>query len=100
MSQPADDFIEAEVERALRPYRTVLPAADLAALEGMVRDMLQDDPTAAALVRAARPRAAPLQSGDSPAPGLTMGFRDAASAPSAPDPGTMLEPTRKRAKKG
>lgn len=65
----ADAFFEAQVERALRPYRGKASAEELAALEEVVRDTLANDPVAAELLHAARPRAAPQHSGDAEAPG-------------------------------
>lgn len=79
MDLPQDDFIEAEVERAVRPDRGLVPDADLLLLAEMVRDLLAEDPTAAALVRAARPRATPLRSGESAAPGVAPGAARARS---------------------
>ncbi|MBK8259621.1 MAG: hypothetical protein IPK82_44065 [Polyangiaceae bacterium] len=68
MSQPPpkDDFLEAEVQRALAPYRGRVSAQELAALEEVVRDTLANDPVAVNLLRAARPRAVPQQSDQVP----------------------------------
>lgn len=59
-----DEFFEAQVERALRPYRSWVPANKLSALEEAIRDLLENDPVAAALLQAARPRKAPIKSDD------------------------------------
>ena len=68
--QPSrDEFFEAQVERALRPYRGRASAEELAAIEEVVRDTLANDPVAAELLHAARPRATPLYTGDAEAPG-------------------------------
>ncbi len=64
-----DEFVETEVERALAPYRGLLPETDLQALEEMVRDTFENDPTAAALLAAARPRTLRLNSGPEAKPG-------------------------------
>lgn len=69
MSEPNDEFFEAQVERALRPYRGVLAEEDLAGLEAMVRDLLENDPTAQALLAAARPRSTRVHSGPEPSAG-------------------------------
>jgi hypothetical protein len=80
--QPSrDDFFEAQVERALRPYRGRASAEELAALEEVVRDTLANDPVAVELLHAARPRATPQFSGDAQAPGTSPG-KDGESAPS------------------
>lgn len=49
-------MVEAEVERALSLYRRHLTKDQLAGLESMVRDTLQNDPTAVELLGAARAR--------------------------------------------
>lgn len=59
-----DEFFEAQVERALRPYRSWMTTEKLTALEEAVRDLLENDPVAAALLQAGRPRTPPLQSDD------------------------------------
>lgn len=64
-----DVFFEAQVERALKPYRAHASAEELAALEEVVRDTLKNDPVAASLLHAARPRGVPQHSGDADAPG-------------------------------
>jgi hypothetical protein len=69
MDTPKDDFFEAQVERALRPYRGRVSDAELAALEAMVRDVLENDPTAKELLAAARPHATRVHSGPEPAAG-------------------------------
>lgn len=69
MDNPKDDFFEAQVERALRPYRGLLSESDLAGLEAMVRDMLENDPTAKELLAAARPRSTRVHSGPEPSAG-------------------------------
>lgn len=76
-----DEFFEAQVERALRPYRGRASAEELAALEEVVRDTLANDPVAVELLHAARPRATPQLSGDAQAPG-TPRSQDRESTPS------------------
>lgn len=68
MDNPKDDFLEAEVERALKPYRGRASEEELAALEAMVRDTLTNDPVAVDLMKAARRRVPPMETGDEPAP--------------------------------
>jgi hypothetical protein len=80
--QPSkDEFFEAQVERALRPYRGRASAEELAALEEVVRDTLANDPVAVELLHAARPRATPQLSGDTQAPGAAE-RKDAKPTPS------------------
>jgi len=59
-----DEHYEAQVERALAPYRGLLPATQLVALEALVRDTLRNDPIAVELLQAAGPRATPATSED------------------------------------
>jgi len=67
--EPTDELYEAQVERALAPYRGLLPARQLAALEVLVRDTLRNDPIAVELLQAARRRATPATSDDKEVPG-------------------------------
>lgn len=67
----ADAFVEAEVARAIGLLSELLPPAKVAALEEMLRDTLESDPVAATLLKAARPRAVPLKSGEKDSPGAT-----------------------------
>lgn len=66
--EPKDDFFEAQVERALRPYRSLVHPTQLAALEATVRDVLENDPIAAELLQAARPREARKNTDDADVP--------------------------------
>jgi len=68
---PNDDFVEDEIARAIGPLHKLLPPNKVAALEEMLRDTLESDPVAMALLKAARPRAIPLKSGDKDSPGAT-----------------------------
>ena len=70
-----DEFFEAQVERAIRPYRRILSPARLAALEATVRDTFENDPVAAELLAAARPRKAPLQTNETDVPGAAPAAR-------------------------
>lgn len=69
MDKPQDDFFEAQVERALRPYRGQLSKDQLGGLEAMVRDLLENDPTAAELLAAARPHSNVVETGPKPSAG-------------------------------
>lgn len=69
MDKPKDDFFEAQVQRALRPYRSQLSEGQLAGLESMVRDLLENDATAQELLAAARPRSTRVHSGPEPSAG-------------------------------
>ncbi len=57
------------MERALRLYRRILPKEALAGLEEMVRDLLENDPTAVELLAAARPREPRVDTGADPVAG-------------------------------
>lgn len=67
----ADAFVEAEIARAIGHLRELLPPAKVAALEEMLRDTLESDPVAVELLKAARPRAVPLKSGEKDSPGAS-----------------------------
>ena len=67
----ADAFVEAEIARAIGHLRELLPPAKVAALEEMLRDTLESDPVALELLKAARPRAVPLKSGEKESPGAS-----------------------------
>jgi len=70
-----DEFFEAQVQRALRPYRSWLHPTQLAALETTVRDTLENDPIAAELLQAARPRKAPPMTEEKDVPGTAQAPR-------------------------
>ncbi len=69
LPKPKDEFFEAQVERALRRYRGWLSPTRLAALEATVRDTFENDPVAAALLQAARPRKTFPDTGEADTPG-------------------------------
>jgi hypothetical protein len=67
--EPKDEFFEAQVERALRRYRGWLSPTQLTALEATVRDTFENDPVAAALLQAGRPRKTLPNTGEADTPG-------------------------------
>lgn len=74
-SSGQDEFFEAQVEHALRPYRSWIAPEQLAALEATVRDTLENDPIAAELLQAARPRKTPLTTEEKDVPGAPKAAR-------------------------
>jgi hypothetical protein len=72
MTKPADamkdPLVEAQIERALAPYRG-WPPAMLATMREGLEEMYATHPTAIALLEQLRERAAPQQSGEVPVDG-------------------------------
>jgi|HubBroStandDraft_4_1064222.scaffolds.fasta_scaffold668387_2 hypothetical protein len=75
MSRPADapkdPLVEAQIERALAPYRG-WPPAMLATLREGLEEMYATHPTALALLEQLRDRAAPQRSGEVPIDGAEV----------------------------
>jgi hypothetical protein len=63
---PADPYIEAQIERTLRPYVGVAPPALLQTMREELELALRTHPVAAGLVGALRDRGAPLATADVP----------------------------------
>ena len=68
----ADAFIEAEVERATAPYRSLLPVEALVEMQAVLRAVLVSHPIATQLVSRARDRGAVEESGDAPRAGIPV----------------------------
>ena len=60
--QPDDPHLDAEVERALAPYRGLLTDEHLAGMKEMLSHVLTTHPVGAALLDRTRPRTAPDRS--------------------------------------
>lgn len=63
---PHDTVLDAQVERALDPYRRILSPATLEVFRAFLADALITHPVGSRLLDRVRPRVAPLQSGDMP----------------------------------
>lgn len=64
-SEPASDpALDEEANRALRPYRSLIPSTDYEAFREIVRWHLATDPVAARLVKAVRSSPVVYESGD------------------------------------
>lgn len=83
-----DPFLEEILDGAMAAYVGRMPAEQLATMRRVLREEMREDATAMRLVSAARPRAAPKQSGDVPAEG-------AATAAAAAEPARVV-PLRRR----
>jgi hypothetical protein len=77
-----DPFIEAEIERAIAPYRALLAPDALDEFRDALRDALTAHPVAVDLVGRLRPRAAVAESGDVVAGGSTSAASSARPAKS------------------
>jgi hypothetical protein len=66
---PLDPYIEAQIERTLRPYLGVAPPALLQTMREELELALRTHPVAAGLVGALRDRGAPLASAEVPREG-------------------------------
>lgn len=55
-----EPYLEDVINEAIGPAASLLPAEELSALRGALRDAAKDDPELLALYRAARPRAVPV----------------------------------------
>lgn len=60
---PDDSILKAEVERAVAPYRRILPPEAVAAMSEALEHILLTHPVGAALLDRVRPQAAPDRSG-------------------------------------
>lgn len=78
---PQDPVLAAEVERAIAPYRSVLPAEAIRVIAEILEHALTTHPVGAELLDRVRPRADRLHSGNE-----TKG---------AADPAPAASPTRK-----
>ncbi len=59
-----DPFLADRIEDALAPFVGILPAEALQAMRESITEVMRDDAFARQLVERARPKAAPLQSGE------------------------------------
>lgn len=63
-NQSFDDFIDAEVNRALSPYLGVLPDEAIDEMRSVLRDALMTHPTGSRLARQAAPPPQVMSSGE------------------------------------
>jgi hypothetical protein len=78
---PLDPYIEAQIERTLRPYVGVAPPALLQTMREELELALRKHPVAAGLVGALRDRGAPLASAEVPRDGAEDDNDDQAGKP-------------------
>jgi hypothetical protein len=78
---PLDPYIEAQIERTLRPYLGVAPPALLQTMREELELALRTHPVAAGLVGALRDRGAPLASAEVPREGADDEDEDQAGEP-------------------
>lgn len=64
-----DPYLEDVIQDAVGPLAALLPAEELRAMKRALRESAKNDPTLAALHKAARPRIVPARSGDEAATG-------------------------------
>jgi hypothetical protein len=73
LARAGDPVLEAQIERALEPYRAFLSPETLDVFRAFLADALTTHPVGSSLLARVRPRIAPLQSGDMPKHQLGLG---------------------------